>query len=401
MNNKFLHKFGIIVRRTFLGGGKMRFLHTADWHIGKKLHGYDLLEEQTDAFKQILMIAKEEQVEAIVVAGDLYDRSVPSVEAIEVFNRMIVEMNLQEKFPVLAISGNHDSSTRLETGGPWFIQSDFHLNTRLDQAFQPVELANTQFFLLPYFEPISARLYFDNEEIRTIEQAMKEVIAAMEKQFKPNMAHVLVSHFFVAGSEKSDSETKLMVGGLDTVPLSLLESFDYVALGHLHGKNALQAENARYSGSPLKFSLSEMNQKKGVWIVDTQVNETTFEFQEIAPLRDVLQIEGSFKELTTPEIYEAINRENYLHIQLTDRAVIPNMMNQLRQIYPRVIGVERLFGREEQQKSNQAKKEIKTLAPTELVDQFFSEVTGEELTAQQHVWIKENLADIHQAERGK
>ncbi|MBM7690050.1 exonuclease sbcCD subunit D [Enterococcus ureilyticus] len=379
----------------------MRFLHTADWHIGKKLHGYDLLEEQVDAFQQILTIAKKEQVDAIVVAGDLYDRSVPSVEAIEVFNKMIIEMNLQEKFPVLAISGNHDSSTRLETGGPWFIQSNFHLNTRLDQAFQPVEMENTQFFLLPYFEPISARLYFDNEEIRTIEQAMKEVVTEMKKQFKPDMKHVLVSHFFVAGSEKSDSETKLMVGGLDTVPLSLLESFDYVALGHLHGKNALQAENARYSGSPLKFSLSEMNQKKGVWIVDTKANETTFEFKEITPLRNVIQIEGSFKELTTQEFYESIDRENYLHIQLTDRAVIPNMMNQLRKIYPRVIGVERLFGREVQQKHNETKKEIKTLAPNELVAQFFSDVTGEELTRQQQVWIKENLAEIYQAERGK
>ncbi|WP_430606516.1 DNA repair protein SbcD/Mre11 [Enterococcus sp. AZ170] len=379
----------------------MRFLHTADWHIGKKLHGYDLLEEQVDAFQQILTIAKKEQVDAIVVAGDLYDRSVPSVEAIEVFNKMIIEMNLQEKFPVLAISGNHDSSTRLETGGPWFIQSNFHLNTRLDQAFQPVEMENTQFFLLPYFEPISARLYFDNEEIRTIEQAMKEVVTEMKKQFKPDMKHVLVSHFFVAGSEKSDSETKLMVGGLDIVPLSLLESFDYVALGHLHGKNALQAENARYSGSPLKFSLSEMNQKKGVWIVDTKANETTFEFKEITPLRNVIQIEGSFKELTTQEFYESIDRENYLHIQLTDRAVIPNMMNQLRKIYPRVIGVERLFGREVQQKHNETKKEIKTLAPNELVAQFFSDVTGEELTRQQQVWIKENLAEIYQAERGK
>ncbi|WP_207695470.1 DNA repair protein SbcD/Mre11 [Enterococcus sp. DIV0212c] len=379
----------------------MRFLHTADWHIGKKLHGYDLLEEQADAFQQILTIAKDEKVDAIVVAGDLYDRSVPSVEAIEVFNRMIIEMNLQEKFPVLAISGNHDSSTRLETGGPWFIQSDFYLNTRLDQAFQPVEIQNTQFFLLPYFEPISARIYFDNDDIRTIEQAMKEVIIEMKQQFKPNMAHVLVSHFFVAGSEKSDSETKLMVGGLDTVPLSLLESFDYVALGHLHGKNALQAENARYSGSPLKFSLSEMNQKKGVWIVDTQVSDTTFEFKEITPLRDVTQIEGSFKELIAPDYYEAINREDYLHIQLTDRAVIPNMMNQLRQIYPRVIGVERLYGREEQQKKTENKKEIKALAPTELVDQFFSEVTGESLTKQQEDWIKENLAEIHQAERGQ
>ncbi|EOH98963.1 exonuclease SbcCD, D subunit [Enterococcus moraviensis ATCC BAA-383] len=379
----------------------MRFLHTADWHIGKKLHGYDLLEEQVDAFQQILAIAKNEEVDAIVVAGDLYDRSVPSVEAIEVFNQMIVEMNLQEKFPVLAISGNHDSSTRLETGGPWFVQSDFHLNTRLDQAFQPVEMGNTQFFLLPYFEPISARLFFDNEEIRTIEQAMQEVIKKMKEQFKPDMAHVLVSHFFVAGSEKSDSETKLMVGGLDTVPLSLLESFDYVALGHLHGKNALQAENARYSGSPLKFSLSEMNQKKGVWIVDTQPSETTFEFKELTPLRDVKQIEGGFKELTSQTFYDSINRENYLHIQLTDRAVIPNMMNQLRKIYPRVIGVERLFGREERQKQTETKKEVKTLAPVELVDQFFSEVTGESLTQQQQRWIEENLGAIHQAERGK
>lgn len=379
----------------------MRFLHTADWHVGKKLHGYDLLEEQADAFRQILAIARAEKVDAVVVAGDLYDRSVPSVEAIEVFNKMIVEMNLQEGFPILAISGNHDSSIRLETGGPWFVQSNFYLNTRLDQAFQPIEMHNTQFFLLPYFEPISARLYFDDAEIRTIEQAMKEVIREMEKQFKPDMAHVLVSHFFVSGSEKTDSETKLMVGGLDTVPLSLLGSFDYVALGHLHGKNALQAENARYSGSPLKFSLSEMNQEKGVWIVDTDVQGTHFEFKEITPLRDVVQIEGGFKELITQEYYESINHEAYIHIQLTDRAVIPNMMNQLRQIYPRVIGVERLFGRGKQVKRSELKKEINTLAPTELVDQFFSEVTGEELTEQQQVWIKGNLAEIHQAERGQ
>ncbi|MDA9472727.1 exonuclease SbcCD subunit D [Enterococcus sp. 5H] len=378
----------------------MRFLHTADWHIGKKLHGYDLLEEQQAAFQQILAIAKAEKVEAIVIAGDLYDRSVPAVEAIEVFNQMIIEMNLKEKFPVLAISGNHDSSTRLETGGPWFAQSNFHLNTRLEQAFQPIEIENTQFFLLPYFEPIAARLYFKNDDIGTIEKAMKVVITEMEALFKPDMSHVLVSHFFVAGSEKTDSETKLMVGGLDTVPVSLLNRFDYVALGHLHGKNALQANNARYSGSPLKFSLSEMNQTKGVWIVETDEKKTSFEFKEIKPLRDVIQIEGSFKELISPEFYESINREVYIHIQLTDRAVIPNMMNQLRQVYPRIIGVERLFGRERPEQVK-GKQSIKSATPVELVDQFFSEVTGEEITKQQQDWIKENLAEIHQEERGK
>ncbi|MBO0469774.1 exonuclease SbcCD subunit D [Enterococcus sp. DIV0242_7C1] len=379
----------------------MRFLHTADWHIGKKLHGFDLLEDQKAAFDQILQIAKTEKVDAIVIAGDLYDRSVPAVEAIELFNQMVIEMNLQEKLPILAISGNHDSSTRLETGGPWFVQSDFYLHTRLEQAFQPIEMGDTQFFLLPYFEPISARLYFENEEIRTIEQAMKEVVKEMTMHFDPEKAHVLVSHFFVAGSEKTDSETKLMVGGLDTVPLATLDAFDYVALGHLHGKNALQSETARYSGSPLKFSLSELNQTKGVWLVDIDVQKLALEFKEIQPVRDIIQIKGSFKELISPEFYETIQKDDYLHVQLTDRAVIPNMMNQLRQVYPRIIGVERLYGREDQTAKKTTKAGLKKLAPNQLVEQFFSEVTGEEPTGQQQKWIKEQLAEIHQSERGK
>ncbi len=379
----------------------MRFLHTADWHIGKKLHGFDLLEDQKAAFDQILQIAKTEKVDAIVIAGDLYDRSVPAVEAIELFNQMVIEMNLQEKLPILAISGNHDSSTRLETGGPWFVQSDFYLHTRLEQAFQPIEMGDTQFFLLPYFEPISARLYFENEEIRTIEQAMKEVVKKMTMHFDPEKAHVLVSHFFVAGSEKTDSETKLMVGGLDTVPLATLDVFDYVALGHLHGKNALQSETARYSGSPLKFSLSELNQTKGVWLVDIDVQKLALEFKKIQPIRDIIQIEGSFKELISPEFYETIQKDDYLHVQLTDRSVIPNMMNQLRQVYPRIIGVERLYGREDQTAKKTTKAGLKKLAPNQLVEQFFSEVTGEEPTGQQQKWIKEQLAEIHQSERGK
>lgn len=378
----------------------MRFLHTADWHIGKKLHGYDLLEEQQYAFEELLKIAKAEAVDAIVLAGDIYDRSVPSVEAINTFNQMIIKMNLEEKYPVFAISGNHDSSTRLETGGPWFAQSNFHLHTRLEQAFQPIEYKGTQFFLLPYFEPISARLYFENEEIRTIEEAMVAVINEIESRFDPNLSHVLVSHFFVAGSEKTDSETKLMVGGLDTIPTSLLSNFDYVALGHLHGKNALQAENARYSGSPIKFSLSEVNQTKGVWIVDTTQQETSFQFRELSPLRDLHQISGAFHELISASFYEQINREAYIHVQLTDRAVIPNMMSQLRQVYPRIIGVERVNGRE-RTLTNQVEKQIKQVTPTELITQFFTEVTQEPMTEQQNQWVDETLVSIHQEERGK
>lgn len=378
----------------------MKFLHTADWHIGKKLHGYDLLEEQQAAFTEIIAIAKAQQVDAIVIAGDLYDRSVPSVEAVEVFNQMMIQLNLEEAFPVLAISGNHDSSTRLETGGPWFAHTQFHLHTRLEQAFQPVELADTQFFLLPYFEPIAARLYFEDESIRTIEAAMVLVVAEMQKLFDPTKKQVLVSHFFAAGSEKTDSETKLTVGGLDTVPVTLLENFDYVALGHLHGKDALKAPNARYSGSPVKFSLSEMNQEKGVWIVDTE-KDCQYDFKPLTPLRDIQQLTGDFKTLTDADFYQTVNRDNYLYLQLTDRAIIPNMMNQLRQVYPKIIGLERLYGRESTGNERKRTMAVEQSSPKEMVAEFFTSVTGEVLTDKQMEWTEAGLAGLHQAERGK
>lgn len=379
----------------------MRFLHTADWHIGKKLHGYNLLEDQLHAFNQIIQLAKKEAVDGIIIAGDLYDRSVPSVDAVEVFNQMIIELNLEEKLPVFAISGNHDSSIRLETGGPWFKQSNFYLHTRLEQAFQPIEVGDTQLFLLPYFEPIAARLYFENDEIRTIEKAMEFVTAEIKKNFKSGMAHVLVSHFFAAGSAKSDSETKLTVGGLDTVPLDLLRDFDYVALGHLHNKDALISDQIRYSGSPLKFSLSERKQEKGVWIVDISEQSCQLEFHRIQPLREIKELQGTFQELTKQEFYESIDRKDFMFIQLTDRSVIPNMMYQLRKVYPNILGVERVYGRENDQKGLTKDVNMKQLSPLELSRQFFEEMTEEELTSQQEQWLNESLDSVQQKERGK
>ncbi|MHC5247383.1 exonuclease SbcCD subunit D [Enterococcus sp. LJL90] len=365
----------------------MRFLHVGDLHIGKKLHGYDLLLDQKKNLADIIQLAKTEEVDAVVLAGDLYDRSVPPVEAIEIFNQFIQELNIENQFPVFAISGNHDSGVRLEAGAPWYQQTDFYLHTRLEQAFTPIEFQGTQFFLLPYFEPISARLYFQDDEIRTITQAMERVVPEMEKQFKPELQQVLVAHFFVAGSEKSDSETKIEVGGLDSVPSYLLESFDYVALGHLHNKNALQHQKIRYSGSPLKFSLSELEQKKGGWLVE--LPDLHLEFKELRPLHNLQQIEASFEELLSPIFYQSVEREDYLDILLTDRGIIPNMMNQLRQVYPRILGVSRLNGRESAELQTDFKA-VRRLAPEKLVDNFFQEVTGETMTADQ----TELVADV-------
>lgn len=377
----------------------MRFLHTADWHIGKKLFGYDLLAEQKDALTQITQIAKAQEVDAIVIAGDLYDRSVPSVDAVQLFNDQLMTLNLQEKFPVLAISGNHDSAGRLEMGSAWFSHTNFHLHTRLAQAFQPIEIADTQFFLLPYFEPIEARLYFQEDGLGTMEQAMARVIAHMQMLFQPEKAHVLVSHFFVTGSLQTDSETKLTVGGLETISASLLAAFDYVALGHLHHPQALQAANARYSGSLLPFSLGERKQQKGVWIVDVTKQQTTFTFFPIQPLRQIVVLEGYFSELTAAAYVASVNTEDYIQISLLDRAVIPNMMHQLRQCFPRIIGVTR---KDSQVKGSQTLAKRKPqLLPEALVAQFFQYATEEVLTAQQAQWLKEALTTMRQKERGE
>ncbi|MBM7712486.1 exonuclease SbcCD subunit D [Enterococcus xiangfangensis] len=367
----------------------MKVLHTADWHIGKKLHGYDLLPDQAYILDQILTIGKSETVDAIMIAGDLYDRSVPSEDSVRLLNQTIAKWNLTEGIPLLVISGNHDSATRLATGAPWFNQAKFHLQTRLQDAFTPIEMGNTQFYLLPYFEPVDARIYFEDPDLRTIQKAMPKVIEKMQASFDPNKKHFLISHFFVAGSSKTDSETKIEVGGLDGINGKLLTEFDYVALGHLHGKDALKLDNARYSGSPLKYSLSEKDQQKGVWIVDTQTNE--FSFRELTPLHEIKELQASFSELLAPDFYNAVNREDYLSILLEDRAVIPNLMNQLRQVYPRIIQVERANGFETAVSTRLKAENIKEKSPIALTEDFFTEVAQTDLTTQQKKWIEMGL----------
>ena len=372
----------------------MKFLHTADWHIGRKLNGFSLLEEQEAAFSEVMAIAKKEQVDAIVIAGDLYDRSIPSVEAVSLFNKMMVEMNLESGYPVLAISGNHDSATRLETGSLWLKTQNFHLQTQLSQAFEPVEMLDTQFYLLPYFEPFHARQYFQDDSLRDIQGSMKLVIEKMKESFDPKKNQVLVSHFFAAGSTKSESETTLEVGGLDSVPIEMLLDFDYAALGHLHYKNAItKTENVQYSGALLKYSLSEEKQEKGVRIIELSEKKLTNDFMPIQPLRDVKKISGSFKELTEATFYDTINREDYLAISLTDSTVVVNAIHELRQIYPNLISLERAQSEQTRRESTKKETDFVQLKPDVLLKTYYKEVTDKELTTRQSEWLEEAIIE--------
>ncbi|MFD1549413.1 exonuclease SbcCD subunit D [Levilactobacillus fuyuanensis] len=368
----------------------MRFLHTADWHIGKKLHGYDLLTEQKDAYEQIKAIAIDEKVDAVVIAGDLYDRALPSEDAVSVLDSMLVDLNRKQHFPLLAISGNHDSAVRLSQGSEWFSSTDFYLNTQIADSIKPVILGDTQFFLLPYFEPFAVRQYFEDDSIKTVAAGMARLVTAMQEQFAPDKKHVLIAHFFAAGSQHSDSETLVQVGGLNAVPVDLLAPFDYVALGHLHRKEALQNEPViKYSGSPLKFSTSEAEDTKGVWIVDTDQTPVSVTFKPLKPLNDLIVLTDSFDHLMDPEVSYPVKTDDFIAAELTDTTPIANVMQRLKTRFPRIIELQRV---------NQLDVTPETLNieevqrdPLTLLDDFFKTVTEHALTTQQADWAKQTL----------
>lgn len=377
----------------------MRLLHTADWHIGRRLHGFDLTEEQENAFNQIEKIALDEKVDGIIIAGDLYDCSMPSEDSVGILNSVIEKLNLKDKLPVYAISGNHDSAIRLSTGTKWFKQTHFYLHTQLEEAFKPVELPDTQIFLLPYFELFAAQQYFNDDSIKQLDQAFKLISDKMKSFFVPNKSHILVAHFFADGSATTDSEIKLTVGGLASVPVSLLKDFDYVALGHLHGKDALHAKRARYSGSPVKFSLSEANQKKGVYIIDTDPFKLTF--KPITPIRDVKVLTDSFDTLTDEATYKKQNLDNYFGITLTDTKLIPNAMARLRNIYPNIISLAWENGYADAlDYDGENGKEIRQKDPMDLLKEFYEKVANDTLTPQQQKWAASALKDANKPDSG-
>lgn len=375
----------------------MKFLHTADWHIGKKLHGISLLEEQNEVFKQLLETAIKEKVDAIVIAGDLYDRSVPPAEAVKLLNKMLYEINVEQSFPILAISGNHDSSTRLQTGGPWYQEKQFYLYTTLsDQVVKGIKIDNSQFFLLPYFEPIDARLYFKDETLKTHQDAVKRVVEEMKKNFETSLNQILVSHFFVAGSLRTDSEVEATAGGLDSIAASLFKDFQYVALGHLHNPNAFKSSSIQYSGSLLKYSVSEANQTKGFRLIElTDKGEVSNRFYPVKPLKNLAVIEESFSTITDHEYYQNIDKNNYVYVKLTDTIMIPNTMNRLREIYPNIIGMERVNRPKLMNDSRLSRnKEEKLLSPTKMFEKFYEVVTGDPMSENQQNIIIKMMEDI-------
>ncbi|MCH8531055.1 MAG: exonuclease SbcCD subunit D [Saccharospirillum sp.] len=378
----------------------MRLLHTSDWHLGRQFHNVSLLDDQRFVLQQLLDIVEQDAVDAVIVAGDVYDRAIPPAEAVTLLNETLYSLCVERKVPVVMISGNHDSAQRLGFGSGLMAGAGLHLISQLDQVAEPVMLRkgdeSVAVFGVPYCTPELVR-DFSGEDVRSFDAAhtwLVDQAAAARPQAVPA---VLVSHCFVAGGEASESERPLSVGGADTVRWEPMKGFDYVALGHLHSPQWRGAEHLRYSGSLLKYSFSEVSQRKGVVLVDLEAGKPArISERPLQPRRDMRVLEGAFSDvLAQAETDEA--PDDYLLIRLTDKHAILDTLAQLREHYPNVLHLEKP-GLYEAGEARLSSREQLKRSEIDLFADFYQQVQGEPMTEEQQAALAKAVSDLHRAE---
>ena len=374
----------------------MKFLHLADLHLGKRVNGFSMLEDQAHILRQILAILDDEQPDGVLIAGDVYDKSVPSVEAVELLDGFLTELRARG-VPVLLISGNHDSPERLAFGGRVMDSCGIHISPVYDGALAPVTLQDAfgpvHVWLLPFVKPAHVRRWFPDADIESYTDAVAEAVAHMD--IDTAARNVLVTHQFVTGGARSGSE-ELSVGGTDNVDSGVFAPFDYVALGHLHGAQNIGRETIRYAGSPLKYSFSEARQHKSVTVVtlgekgDVQVRTVP-----LTPLRELREIRGSYDELTARSFYEHTTyRSDYLHLILTDEQDVFDAMSRLRTIYPYLMTLDYDNARTRAAGGMSAPAETERRTPLELFEALYKRQNHQPMSEVQRAYIAQLMEQI-------
>ncbi len=371
----------------------MKIMHLSDLHIGKKVNEYSMLQDQIYILKEILRIIDNEKVETVIIAGDVYDRSLPPNEALELFDEFLYQLS-SRNVNVFVISGNHDSPERISYGGRMMTENKIFLSPVYDGNVKPITLnddyGEVNFYLLPFVRPADIRRYFPDENIENYTDAVKVAIDNMNVDFSER--NILVTHQFVTGAELSESED-IIVGGTDNVSGEVFDGFDYVALGHIHREQTVGKDNIRYCGTPLKYSFSEAKNIKSVTILDFN-DKGNIEYSKIplTPFRDMREIRGTYYELTLKSSYESTNTEDYLHITLTDEEDIPDAIGKLRSIYPNIMKLDYDNLRTRGSGTVDAIENIESKSPFELFVDLFKQQNNQDMSEEQEE-IMRNLID--------
>ncbi|TLS36758.1 exonuclease SbcCD subunit D [Pseudalkalibacillus caeni] len=377
----------------------MKFFHTADWHLGKLVQGVYMTEDQREILKQFIEAIKEEKPDAVVIAGDLYDRAVPPTEAVNLLDEVLETIVLKLNTPVLAVAGNHDSPGRLNFGSKIMKSNGCHIVGHLSNDFEPIVLhdehGEVHFHLIPYSDPSMVRHLLQDDEIRSHNDAAEKIIEKIKVKMDPNCRHVFVGHAFVTpnGEEKentSDSERPLSIGGTEHINAGHFQPFHYTALGHLHQAHYVANENIRYAGSPLKYSISEENHKKGYKIVEIDgTGKVSVEKRLLKATRDMRTIEAKMEDLLKHD-----KSEDYVFVRLLDETPVLSPMEQIRSVYPNAMHVERKIHIPSVNSEGVNTKERHNMDDLSLFKAFYREVKGSDVSVETEAIFKDVLDEI-------
>lgn len=368
----------------------MKFLHLSDLHIGKSVNGFSMIPEQKHAFEQIIGYIKTERPAAVVIAGDIYDRAIPGVEAVRVFDDFLTEL-ATEDVAVLLISGNHDSPERINYASRLLSDKRIFFYSAFDGSIHKVVLSDeygeVNFWLMPFIKPTMVRGIFPENEIENYDDIIKAALESADIDYAAR--NVLVSHQFYtkAGVTPTRSESELNpVGGLDAVDAGLIERFDYVALGHLHGRQSIGAEHIRYCGSPIKYSFSEWRHEKSITLVEiNNKGNLAAKYLSLIPLHDMREIKGEIDKLMSSEVSSLADKDDYIYAIFTDEEEIIDPWSKLRSVYPNLMGCRPENSRTSIDVSAIAanSETIEKLSAYELFGEFFLEIQGSAMSEEQ------------------
>lgn len=373
----------------------MKLIHLSDLHIGKRVNEVSMIEDQAYILGQILDIIDEEKADGVLIAGDVYDKSIPSSEAVTLFDDFLCRLGARH-VPVLIISGNHDSQERLAFGNRLLELGGIHISPVYDGSVRSVTLTDEHgevvFWLMPFLKPAHVKRFYPEAGIETYTDACRTVIEKMD--LDESKRNVLLAHQFVTGAATCDSE-EISVGGSDNVDASIFEKFDYVALGHIHGPQNVGSNRIRYCGTPLKYSLSEAAHHKSVTVVKLGAKgELSLELRPLNPRHDLRQIRGTFAELTAESFYKGTAVEDYIHVALTDEEDVPEAMGKLRLIYPNLMQLKYDNTRTRGNQLIDRAEDVQRKSPLELFGELYALQNNQPMSQEQLEFTRELIESV-------
>lgn len=374
----------------------MKFMHLSDLHLGKRVNEFSMLEDQVYILNKIVNIIDAEKPAAIILAGDIYDKPIPPAEAVELFDDFLYKLS-QRNMKVFIISGNHDSAERIAFGSRLFDKTGIYMSPVYNGTILPIELnddfGKINIYMLPFIKPIHVKRFFPDEEISSYTDAVSTVIKNMH--LDTGIRNILITHQFVTGASRTESED-ISVGGSDNVNADVFCDFDYVALGHIHRSQSCGSEYIRYSGTPLKYSFSESKDTKSITVIDImEKGDIKLDFIPLTPLRDMVEIKGTYDELMLKSFYENTTYPNdYVHITLTDENDILDVITRLRVVYKNIMKLDYDNQRTRSNSEINLINDMESKSPLELFDIFYDSRNGQPLNNEQREFMENIIEDI-------